>query len=33
MDYLAKESYNPATWKREVKKKIEEEIELVTVNK
>lgn len=33
MDYLAKEAYNPATWKREVKKKAEEEIELVTVNK
>ena len=33
MDYLAKEAYNPATWKREVKKKVQEEIEVVTVNK
>ena len=33
MDYMAKEAYNPATWKREVKKKAEEEIEFVTVKK
>ncbi len=32
MDYLAKEAYNPGSWKREVKKK-EEVIELVTVKK
>ena len=30
MDYLAKEAYNPGSWKREVKKK-EEVVELVTI--
>ncbi len=33
MDFMAKEAYNPASWKREVKKKAEELIELATVKK
>lgn len=33
MNYMAKGAYNPATWKREVKKKTEEVVELVTVRK
>lgn len=31
MDYLTSSSYNPAQWKREVKKKVEEVVEVVTV--
>jgi thiamine pyrophosphate-dependent acetolactate synthase large subunit-like protein len=33
MDYLAKEFYNPATWKREVKKKAEDIILEVSTQK